>query len=65
MYLAIGAPREAADQLLTQEGHVLRYDEEGELIGITLINAKWLAERDGVINLSFPIPAAELEPAFA
>jgi hypothetical protein len=37
----------------------------GELIGITLVNAKWLAERDGVLNVSFPIPADELVPAFA
>lgn len=65
LYLAMGEPREAADQVLTQEGHVLRYDADGALIGITLVNAKWLAERDGVLNVSFPIPADELVPAFA
>ena len=65
LYLAIGEPREADEQVVTQEGHLLRYDAEGELIGITLVNAKWLAERDGLINVSFPIPADELVPAFA
>jgi uncharacterized protein YuzE len=65
LYLAIGEPREAADQVVTQDGHLLRYDGRGELIGITLVNAKWLAERDGVINASFPIPAEKLVPAFA
>ena len=64
LYLAIGEPREAADQVVTRDGHLLRYDGRGELIGITLVNAKWLAERDGVINASFPIPAEKLVPAF-
>jgi uncharacterized protein YuzE len=65
LYLSIGEPREAADSLVTPEGHVLRYDEDNAIIGITLINAKWLTERDGTVNVSLPIPAQDLAPAFA
>jgi uncharacterized protein YuzE len=65
LYLAVGEPQEAADSLLTPEGHVLRYDAKGELIGITLVNAKWLVERDGGLNISLPITGDQLTPAFA
>jgi len=66
LYLSIGEPREAADELLTPEGHVVRLDENGDVIGVTLINAGWLAERDGKVSVSLPQPisSAELAPAF-
>jgi uncharacterized protein YuzE len=68
LYLAVGAPQAAADSLVTPEGHVLRYADSGELIGVTLINAKWLFERDGYVNVTPPrleIAADQLAPAFA
>ena len=68
LYLSVGEPQEAADSLVTPEGHVVRLDTGGEIIGITLINAKWLVERDGVLNISLPvteIAAEQLAPAFA
>ncbi|HEX5851534.1 MAG TPA: DUF2283 domain-containing protein [Solirubrobacteraceae bacterium] len=37
----------------TPEGHVLRFNQ-GEVIGLTIINAKWLLERDHVINVTVP-----------
>jgi uncharacterized protein YuzE len=43
----------AAKQLATPEGHLIRYADDGDVIGITLVNAKWIAERDG----SDPNPA--------
>lgn len=67
LYLSMGEPQEAADSLVTPEGHVLRYDDQQMLIGITLINAKWLAERDQK-NVTLPpmaLRAQDLEPAFA
>jgi uncharacterized protein YuzE len=68
LYLAVDEPREAADSVLTAEGHVVRYDEANEIIGITLINAKWLLERDGWLSVSVPssvgASAEELESAF-
>lgn len=65
LYLSIGEPREAADGVVTPEGHVLRYDDTNAVIGITVINAKWLWERDGSLNVSFPIQAEDLALAFA
>jgi uncharacterized protein YuzE len=64
LYLSVGEPEEAADSLLTPEGHVLRYDETNQIIGITVINAKWLWERDGTLSVSFPITADDLAVAF-
>lgn len=64
LYLSIGVPAEAADSLVTPEGHVIRYDASGEIIGLTLINAKWLVERDGAVNVSLPISGEQLTPAF-
>lgn len=68
LYLSVGEPREAADSVVTPEGHLIRYDAEAQIIGITLVNAKWLVERDGVLNISLPvaaIAAEQLAPAFA
>jgi uncharacterized protein YuzE len=71
LYLHIGEPQEASDSILTPEGHVIRYDEASEVVGITLINAKWLLERDGRLTISFPVfteellSAQQLEPALS
>jgi uncharacterized protein YuzE len=65
LYLSVGEPQEAADSLVTPEGHVLRYDEGNSIIGITFVNAKWLSDRDGALKLSLPVPAQDLAPAFA
>lgn len=64
LYLSVGEPRAAADSLVTAEGHVIRYDEAGDIAGITLVNAKWLTERDGELRVSLPISREQLEPAF-
>jgi uncharacterized protein YuzE len=54
LYLHVGDPREAAGSEETPEGHVLRFDANGEVIGLTIINAKWLLERDHAINVTVP-----------
>jgi uncharacterized protein YuzE len=54
LYLRRGAKRAAADTFGTPEGHAVRLDERGEVIGITIVNAKWLAERDGNISVTVP-----------
>jgi uncharacterized protein YuzE len=33
---------------------VLRFDADGKVIGLTIINAKWLLERDRAINVTVP-----------
>jgi uncharacterized protein YuzE len=38
----------------TTEGHAVRLDAEGTVIGMTIVNARWLIERDGTIVISVP-----------
>jgi len=64
LYLSIGEPQEAADSLLTPEGHVIRFNADRQVIGLTIINAKWLTERDEV-SISMPVFVDDLTPAFA
>ena len=54
LYLRQGAPRPARETLASPEGHAIRLNESGEVIGITVVNAKWLADRDGQITVSIP-----------
>jgi len=67
LYLRAGESRLAARTFATPEGHAVRYDELGEVIGITIVNARWLLERDRKITLSVPsvieAAAEDLEPA--
>jgi len=44
--------------------HHLRGDAHGQLVGITILNARWLLERDGKITVSLPgleVEASDLE----
>ena len=65
LYLHMGPPRAAADADETPEGHVLRVDQKGVVIGLTIINAKYFLERDGELVVTVPetqrVPAAELQ----
>jgi uncharacterized protein YuzE len=54
LYLSIGDPRPAHDMPETPEGHGVRYDENGVVIGVTIISARWWLERDGEIKVTFP-----------
>ena len=55
--------------MATPEGHAVMFDALGEIVGITIVNAKRLAERDGGIAISVPehieTPASDLAPALA
>jgi uncharacterized protein YuzE len=74
LYLRRGAPRPARETLASPEGHAIRLNESGEIIGITVVNAKWLAKRDGQITVTVPdsshsperleTSATDLAPAF-
>lgn len=49
----------------TPEGHNIEYDHSGAVIGMTLVNVRFLLERDGLLTLSLPpeqLAAAELDP---
>jgi uncharacterized protein YuzE len=67
LYLSVGEPREAADSFGTVEGHNVRYDATGRVIALTLVNAKWLLDRDGEVRVTIPsrVSADALAPAMA
>jgi uncharacterized protein YuzE len=69
LYLHVGERPTAADSLGTPEGHAVRYNAAGDVIGVTIVNARWLLDRDGKITITLPeridISAAALAPAMA
>jgi uncharacterized protein YuzE len=48
LYLSVGSPHEAARTIATPEGHAVDYDESGAVIGMVLVNVRFLLERDGL-----------------
>jgi uncharacterized protein YuzE len=69
LYLARGKTDRASDAALTPEGHGLRYDEDGAVIGVTIINARSILEHEGHLTITLPhavrIEAADVAPALA
>jgi uncharacterized protein YuzE len=69
LYLHVGNRQAAAASEETREGHVLRFDAAGAIIGLTIINAKWLLERDGELIVTLPeqvhVAPAAIQAAFA
>jgi len=69
LYLRIGEPSPAADVYGTPEGYAVRFDEEGSIIGITMVNARWLVEQEGKITITVPsrieTSATEVGPLLA
>ncbi len=67
LYLHHGEPVPAAETVGTPDGHAVKLDSAGEVIGLTIVNARWLAERDGHITITVPerieTSASELAPA--
>jgi uncharacterized protein YuzE len=54
LYLARGESAEASDAALTPEGHGVRYGDDGQVIGVTIINARRLLDRDGHLTITLP-----------
>ncbi len=68
LYLWVGESREATDFDESPEGHYLRYDANGALFGITIVNARRILERDGTIAITLPgrrVEATDLGDALA
>jgi uncharacterized protein YuzE len=75
LYMHKGKPIPARETIPTSEGHAVMFDGRGEIIGITVVNARWLAERDGRITVTIPetasrpgrleTSASDLAPALA
>lgn len=54
LYLSIGGPVEAEGEQ-TPEGHVLRFEPGTQrVVGLTLINPRWLLDRDGHLPVTIP-----------
>lgn len=67
LYLAAGDPARAVDFDETPEGHALRFDSDGQLIGITIVGARRLIDEHGSVRITLPetISAADIAPALA
>ena len=52
LYLSIGEPRPGYGEE-TPEGHIVRFDEEGEFCGVTLIDVRAQLDR-GAISVTMP-----------
>jgi uncharacterized protein YuzE len=67
LYLHVGDPADATDFDESPEGHALRFDRNGKLVGITIVNAKRLLDKDAPINITIPervtVDPATLAPA--
>jgi uncharacterized protein YuzE len=67
LYLAAADPALAVEFDETPEGHAVRFDADGRLVGITIVNARRLVDQDGAIRITLPetISAADIAPALA
>jgi uncharacterized protein YuzE len=68
LYLHVGDPADAVDFDGTPEGHHTRYGPDGSLVGLTILNARRLLEREGKIVITLPeqrIEARDLEGVLA
>jgi uncharacterized protein YuzE len=54
LYLSVGDPAEAVDFDESAEGHGLRHDADGRLVGLTIVGARSLLEGDGAIVVTPP-----------
>ena len=66
LYLSVASPREAARTVATPEGHAVDYDESGAVIGMVLVNVRFLLGRAGAVTVTVPpdrVVAAQIEPA--
>jgi uncharacterized protein YuzE len=67
--LHVGDPSTAVDFDETPEGHALRFDAEGRLVGIALVRPKHLLDESGGLRITLPVPsdvsARELTPALS
>jgi hypothetical protein len=54
LYLHRADPAEAVDFDASPEGHALRFNASGELIGVTIDPPCWLLEHEGEIKITIP-----------
>jgi hypothetical protein len=54
LYLHVGNPATAVDFDESPEGHALRFDADEHLVGVTIVGAKSLIDREGEITITLP-----------
>lgn len=54
LYLHRADPKEAVNFDESPEGHALRFNRDGHLIGVTIVNAKLILAQDGAITITIP-----------
>lgn len=54
LYVDVDDPKRAIDWDESPEGHGLRLGPGDELVGVTIVNARWLLEQDGQIVITLP-----------
>lgn len=62
LYLHVGDPSTAVDFDESPEGHALRFDAEARLVGLTIVNARWLLAQGGPLTVTLP-QRVEIDPA--
>ena len=62
LYLHVGDPGTAVEFDASPEGHALRYAAAGRLVGVTIVNTKWLLEHAGRITITLPAPQLQADP---
>jgi uncharacterized protein YuzE len=69
LYLHVGDPSAAVDFDETPEGHGVRLDRDGNVVGLTLVRPKRVLESDGDLRVTLPVArhvaADELAQALA
>jgi uncharacterized protein YuzE len=54
LYLHVGEPSTAVDWDESREGHHLRFGSHGQLVGLTILNARRILEDDRKIVITLP-----------
>jgi uncharacterized protein YuzE len=69
LYLHKGDPASAVDFDESPEGHALRFDGDGNLVGVTIVGAKRHLDREGEIKITVPevmrVDSETVSPALA
>lgn len=63
LYLHRGDPTLAVDFDASVEGHAMRFDKAGEVVGLTIVNARWLLDNEGAVTVTPPAPSERIEAA--
>lgn len=54
LYLSVGQPQVPAETDATPEGHAVDYDADGNVIGMIIVNLRFLLERDRGLKITWP-----------